>query len=40
MIQLEELNHSSWMFGDSVVEVFSLDILGVTELGGEHKRYM
>ena len=26
MIQLTELNHSSWMFGNSVAEAFSLDI--------------
>jgi hypothetical protein len=39
-IQLAELNHSSWTFGDSVVEAFSLEIRGVTEWVGVHKRYM
>jgi hypothetical protein len=39
-IQLVELNHSSWTFGDFVDEVFSLEIRGVTESVGEHKRDM
>jgi len=36
-IQLTELNHGSWMFGDLVAEAFSLEIRDVTELVGEYK---